>query len=436
VVHLCGTFTGAAGDTALTMQGSGTSGSPITLFFEPNAVFTSPVWGGNGAISLGTYSFNIEYVAVNGGQNGVIENTANGTGLAYQQASRAVFAPNGCTSCEVSHLTIANLYVHTSTSDSVVDQTMVNAVILGGSSPLIHDNVIHDVGWALSVGFSGSAVYNNEIYHIDHAITVADGKQTVGDSVRVYGNYIHDYANWDVDTDDYHHDGIHAFGDGTATLKELWIYNNVFSGDTGNGVTAHVFLEGDAEGTPWTATASPGASTLYFFNNVGVLSTPTSLSNGIFCLTGGGADYRIFNNTILGDNPTATPASGVCLSTDSPTPTVMNNIFAGCNILYAGTSPSTDYNLYSNCVAESYNCWWNAYVDTANFAEYQASSNGADAHSSYVTTLGLNASEQPMAASPALGAGTNLTSLAIPGLDINAAGVPRPATGAWNVGAY
>src|ERR1700694_5707903 len=33
-VHLCNTFTGAAGSTMLTVQGSGSSGNPITIKFE------------------------------------------------------------------------------------------------------------------------------------------------------------------------------------------------------------------------------------------------------------------------------------------------------------------------------------------------------------------------------------------------------------------
>src|SRR5215470_16154049 len=53
VVHLCGTFTGAAGSTMLTFQGNGTSGHPITLLFENGAVLTAPYWStSTGAINL------------------------------------------------------------------------------------------------------------------------------------------------------------------------------------------------------------------------------------------------------------------------------------------------------------------------------------------------------------------------------------------------
>ena len=48
----------------------------------------------------------------------------------------------------------------------------------------------------------------------------------------------------------------------------------------------------------------------------------------------------------------------------------------------------------------------------------------------------LSGAYKLQAGSPAIGAGVNLTSLGITGLDTDAAGVARPATGAWDIGAY
>jgi len=39
-------------------------------------------------------------------------------------------------------------------------------------------------------------------------------------------------------------------------------------------------------------------------------------------------------------------------------------------------------------------------------------------------------------ASPAIGAGTNLSGLNLPGLDTDFNGNPRPATTNWDIGAY
>ena len=43
-VHICGTWTGAANGTLLVAQGSGSSGSPVTVLFESGAVLTAPYW--------------------------------------------------------------------------------------------------------------------------------------------------------------------------------------------------------------------------------------------------------------------------------------------------------------------------------------------------------------------------------------------------------
>ena len=76
-VHLCGTFTGAANSTMLTVGASGTSGSPITVKFETGAKLTSQQWSQSGAIAATSKN----YIVIDGGTNGIIENTANGVGF-------------------------------------------------------------------------------------------------------------------------------------------------------------------------------------------------------------------------------------------------------------------------------------------------------------------------------------------------------------------
>ena len=68
------------------MQGSGTSGNPITILFQPNAVMTSPAWPSSGAINVGGNG----YITVDGGSNGIIQDTANGDALANQLDSTGV----------------------------------------------------------------------------------------------------------------------------------------------------------------------------------------------------------------------------------------------------------------------------------------------------------------------------------------------------------
>ena len=73
-VNLWGTFT-----TPLSLTNSGTSGSPITFYFEPNTRFSAPYWPTAGAIQ---FNFNSNLV-VDGGVNGLIECTANGRQWSY-----------------------------------------------------------------------------------------------------------------------------------------------------------------------------------------------------------------------------------------------------------------------------------------------------------------------------------------------------------------
>ena len=131
------------------------------------------------------------YITVDGGVNGLIQNTLNGSpGAAcpggacrYQQGSSGIQA-YPCSNCEFKNLTIANLYIHTQCEastgcDTSVDQTEINAVLFGGSNVLIHDNVFHDLGWALlqraSNGDSGIRIYNNNIYNMDHGAALEPG---------------------------------------------------------------------------------------------------------------------------------------------------------------------------------------------------------------------------------------------------------------------
>src|SRR5258708_22403829 len=87
-VFLCGAFSGSAGQQLLTVRGSGPAGSPITIKFLPGTVLTAPYCAGYGAINMD----NLNHVVVDGGTNGIIQNTANDTGLAYHHNSVAIHA--------------------------------------------------------------------------------------------------------------------------------------------------------------------------------------------------------------------------------------------------------------------------------------------------------------------------------------------------------
>src|SRR5581483_4522874 len=171
-LHLCGTFTAvSANTTMLTVQAGGTVNNPITVLFEPGAVLTSPAWSTTtGALFINGKS----NVIIDGGTNGLITATANGTGLANTIDSVGVTTvTNGATSPTVTHvkvknLTITNLFVRTRHAESGGNPPGFNSVainIISGGNNLITGNTAHDVKTCFSMDWngavSGDAITNN-----------------------------------------------------------------------------------------------------------------------------------------------------------------------------------------------------------------------------------------------------------------------------------
>jgi hypothetical protein len=457
VVHLCGTFTGAAGTTLLITQGGGAAGNPVTLYFEPGAVLTAPYWRGDdnpggGAIDASKAS----YFTVDGGESGIIECSANGTGLTYQEGTLAI-SMGSCSHCEVTNLTIRNLYIHTGTGCEV-DQTEVQAISFqaGAAYDMVDNVVIHDVGWAISSNASHTTIGPNvEIYNIDHGFIFGTDNGTTISDILFHDNHVHDYANWDTTaaTDCYHHDGIHGFGGATsAVVTDFAAYDNLFDGETGQNFNEHIFLEGTNDGTPWTTSPS---STSHIFNNVFSVSTN---SIGIAGLGPVGGSGVWANNTLTGFSPSyvSTCEGFGNTSTSSPGAIVENNAVQNCGVLAGGTEmgpgetgtftvKTFDYNAYASC-NHTYNCFFidvNATsIDTSSFSAWQSMS-GYDTHSiadlASSTYFALDSTFHPTASSPLIGKGDNLTSLctgSLAPLCKDKAGKPRPTTGAWDIGAF
>jgi hypothetical protein len=441
-VHLCGTITGSAGQSLLNAQGSGAQGNPVTILFESGANVTAPYWSSSGAIILnGQHN-----ITVDGGANGTIQNTANGTGRSYQQTTTAISA-SPCNNCEFKNLTIANLYVHaqceaSSGCDTSVDNWGVNAIQFQGSNILIHDNTMHDIGVVLMQNYTNDnnvQIYNNNIYNMDHGLGCA-GAGYVLNNLSIYNNHFHDMANWDTGSADaYHHDGIHCFNGSGGKVQNISIYNNQFDGNEGNCcVTAWIFLEGVTGGTPWT----DSTGTAYIFNNVFVGSL--DLGNGQVAVDGGNG-HQIYNNTVLVTNT----GTGACLNDtggqSGRSATVKNNALSGCDQMYrfdsSVSSLTADHNMFAAGTAGGNNTFdWTNHSSTYSLSTW-VSQTGQDTNSAAAIpgSLGASSSGMPQTGSMLIGAGTNLTSLctgALAPLCKDKAGVQRPATGAWDSGAY
>lgn len=434
-VHLCGTFAGSAGQTMLTFQGSGVSGSPITLLFESGANLTAPYWSSNGAINTNGNTWLVVNGDVTNHRQGVIQNTANGTSLANLQISRGILADN-CTNCTIQNMTIANLYVHSSTSDAGISASSVNCVRdIGGDNFSVNNVLCHDAGWGIFATSSNFTLSNSEIYNVDHG--AADAKTGSGTltNINIYGNHFHDYAAWDTGANAYHHDGIHIWANSGAQVSGGNIYDNLFDGDVGANVTAHVYIE-TVVGSP----AGTYASNMNIFNNL-FLPPSTQRNYRAIWLDGGAgnpANNAAYNNFI---NTGANSYDAVRANGQSSV-TFQNNI-----VMSSGTG-SSDIVLTSNTTVGTVD--YNAYLSNTggNTFVWQSSFIGSlatwrtlclcDLHSQLVAASQINATSDGhlLSGSVAIGAGTNLTALAIATLDFDKAGNPRPASGAWTAGAF
>lgn len=485
-VHLCGTFTGTLNSTMLTFQGSGSSGHQ--LIFESDSTncadFTSPAWNGtNGAINTNGKNFltldgqgtgnagtgppNTSFSAC-----GTIENTANGTSSANQQASRGISVPSG-TNIVIQNWEIKNLYLRTGHVSEVFDETQVNAINWGSASTintlLISNNQMHDEGWTLLGNNSDNVtLQSNEMYNAEHNFAGAPVHFTVSK------NHFHDWSLWDTPSSGgfpYHHDAIHCFA-GTAGATVLFVIDhNQFDGATFDGTPGDgqfnqfIFIEGNTSSTRCMA---PGGQVIAV-DNVGLTNGTSPGIAGIYgnATTGDVNDFWV-NNIFLGN---ATNDSSICAPfSGTSNLTYENNACGNSGILMTeggGSNPTfavEDFNAWQGCTTT--NCWFfgGGGPDTGSFTTWKASTfctgsaNGCDQHGianlASTTFFALNAactngsvgqSCAPTAASPLKNAGANLfttlgcASPVIPGLgsgctDMN--GNAWPSGGTWWIGAF
>ena len=481
-VDLCGTIS-----TGLEVQGSGTAGNPITVYWEPGATMSAPTWStqpNGAAISTDNNS----YLTFNGGNNGAsIQATKEGTDLQYQGVDNTGIWAGGatsdeeCNNCTFENLTIANLYVHTSTSDQSLSAGQVCAICWSGSNVTIANNTIHDGLWVLQGAWnnndSNNYIYGNNVYNVDHGLAIAPLSGHTLTGIYIYDNHFHDYSNWDTgDADVYHHDGIHCFGDKTDIYHGLYIFDNRFDGTMGENATGQIFMEGNT-GTP----CSGVGSSVYMFNNL-VTSSDNPPANGYFGTAA--IQGAVDNNTTVGVSSTSGQCMGYGYEIPGQTIAFEDNLMSTCDQVVndygpGGSTPegafqagSPDYNVYANS-GSSPNSTFNTNNCSYNFNQFsswqsclKSDSNfpGWDQHSITAASADLNSDLSLASGSPATGAGANLTSVcnslpstAIPqfsggadqafcttytGPPLNGtagtttAGSPRPTTGPWNAGAY
>jgi hypothetical protein len=479
-VHVCGTITGSAGASILTFQGSGTSGSPITLRFETGAGLSAPYCAsaveGAGCITMSNATTARSYLVVDGGLNtpcgwntatnssegtcnGYITNTANGSQLAYDAFSSGI-EMDACTDCEVKNILIYNLY-QSVPGTSVGNVQQQNCINFSGSNNQIHDSCFHDAGWCLANSFSNgdtnNKVYNNDIYQVAHGMFNSSSGPKYATNFYFYGNYVHDYQNFN--DSGYHTDGIHTYGisdqnNNYPLLTGFYVYNNIFGGNSGDSLSSQVYISANSYSLGSDSTIHNAA----IFNNV--LEVSGEVDNGILCV-GGGNENVAYNNTIVNTGATVagvgfnwsniSPA-GFTLTFENLAIQNATNLIASSGSGGKDTGITADHNAYAQCIGG--NCMA-AFIpgNTSNWASYLANSYGQEQHSVAVIdnsnlltatgNLGLDSSFRPQAGSILISGGANLSSLctknggSLPDdLCSDIAGNPRPSTGSWDIGAY
>lgn len=453
VAHMCGTFSGAFNSTMLTTGGAGTAGHPVIIYFEPGAVFTAPAWSGSGGGAIRCAGDSNIFIDGGGtptllpgapSNSGVIKNTDNGTNFGHQINSFAISTDAGCNNLTIQNLNIQNMYVRVALSPAIYVSGVSVEESAGfstfGSNVLItHNSLDHvktGIGWAYC-GSSNWEVSYNKLTFAEHGVTAgssntgcnASGANKIHDNDIGGGAYL-----WDVSTNDYHHDPIHLFASGNCTFLGVEIYRNFihgiwgqdqayFNSTGGTHITAFIFIEaiGDDAQIHDNIVDTSGGGGLNFGDN-GTMEIKTSGTPGQ-----NSRNLHSWNNTFVADNP-----AGKCMEFDSTGAELRNNICKGFSYaIYTPGGATTAMN-----VSKVSN---NAYFGASNWGLFDSF---AGWQSKVGDTGGFVADPQinittyvPLAGSPVIAHGINLTSLGIPQLDVDFAGNARPSVGNWDIGA-
>ena len=443
-MRLCGAFVDTtANDTLLAFQGGGAPGNPVTLLFDSGATLTNTAyWGGsNGAIHSNGYSD----IVVDGGPNGPVQNTGNGSALPNQHDTRGVVIESCSGGCQVKNLHVDNLYVHipgTSAASQGEDGPGPGGIASGiscdgcSNSILGPGNEAHDDFIGVEFHWSSPTntnmeIYGNTVSRCNWGILAA-GVSGVVDGIRIHDNDVSDAYVWDDWMDGNHHNGIFVFETGPAsTIKNLQQYNNYIHGNMSalcSGIISHAtgFIFNDYNGGTWVAPLT--------FNNV-IANTNASCgpANGMLTLISNSGSGSVYNNTFTGRG-SAVSVTGTLIFTNN----LVSKTDLGLSNLN-GTIAAADYNLYFGLTGASQPpsavmVDHNGVGFCSTIAQW-ISSSGFDTHAVTGDPL-LTSTFALGSGSSAVGKATNLTSLGIAALNSDKSGHARPRAGAWDIGAY
>lgn len=426
-VHLVGTIS-----SGLTVQGSGSSGHPVTILFETGAKISAPAFTtGSGGAAL--YASGKTDITLDGANTGMIENADNGDGLGKAVISRGIDLNAGCNRWTIKNLIIRNIYVHVSGNTSHLDSRCIHNY--DGSDFTVDHCTLNNAYYGIIASTNSGNISNftasyNTISDCSTGMAPSLGNNGTSISgVQIHDNDITMGANW-YDPGDFNHvDGIHCFGRSATTdaITGYKCYNNYIHGDCSTNSTAFIYLEDDV--------IDP-----LIYNNVLVSSTHVS-ANSMLDLKQISTTtnvMRVFNNTFVGLGNTNTGGGAIYVQSAASTTTLeaRNNIFESVYVAFGLQVGQTatiiaDNNLYNDVGIVA----WNS-SQKVTLANWQTALGGCPGTDRECSSLNVDPSLNRVygldPGSPAIGAGKNLSDY----FTTDKNGISRPLSAAWNLGPY
>lgn len=369
-LHLCGTIT-----STLTIGVSGTDlgSGAITVKWEDGAKMSKAAWGTTTSSAIvATGKSNIVF---DGGTNGIIENTGNGTALANKVDSFFMDLEGGCSHIEVKNLALSNMYVR---MEGTEDNWYGHAIYVAGAfhDIRIHNNTIHDGNKLVSFAYWGDGVrdiafYNNKMDNAAVLLVVGSGNTgATVDNVLIYNNDFHRGHLWSGQPN-IHTDLTHTFAVHTGSeITNLQIYNNYYHGSCGTNVTTEAYLEGNITGAK-------------FYNNVLMLESDSCGGLGMMYIKGNNGTL-VDNNTFVSTDINANTA--IYSGAGSTNVVIKNNIFKNLAVSiseFDSTSGivASDYNVFPSATVFNYGSW-----SQISYTSWK-SARGFDTHSTMGTPM-------------------------------------------------
>jgi hypothetical protein len=301
--------------------------------------------------------------------------------------------------------------------------------------------------------FHDAIVWCIDLSHSENGCSL-DSVYIVGNT---FSNYCQQWNNWTGYCCYPHSDGVFIRGDNLTTFNDghnINVYNNTFFDSQTGASTASIYLEGGVSVNIYNNLFTTANSVPIGVHNDG--ADPSGITSTNFLVRVYNNTFYEVNNTHLGivgyPNYIWRIATGNAQQLD-----VKNNIFYdtsdSVSVLSLGLTNtaaaypgfSLDYNCYRSLaegfVYQTLSSSSASNTDLGGLHGYGWETHGMAANPLFISLAGGTANSIAnnyglQSGSPCIGAGTNLSSVNLPGLDADKEGNPRPASGPWDLGAF